>query len=127
MTYFCPACWKEIQRADKICPFCNANLPEYENKNFEEKLINALRHPERETVQRAAYLLGKRKSVKAVKPLLDLFKQTNNIFLKIGILNALQEIDTPVAMEYMRKVIDSETGLMRRMARKITNRMRHAE
>src|SRR4030067_1237851 len=86
MTFFCPVCWKEIRQVDTICPCCNAHLPEYENKHFEEKLINALRHPERETVQRAVYLLGKRKSVKAAKPLLDLFKQTNNTFLQIAIL-----------------------------------------
>lgn len=127
MTFFCPVCWKEIRQIDKICPFCNANLPEYENKHFEEKLINALRHPERETVQRAVYILGKRKSTHAVKSLLDLFKETNNTFLKIGILNALQEIDTPAARDCMRMVIDSDKGLMRRMARKITNRIHHVE
>ena len=127
MTFFCPVCWKEIRQAETICPCCNIHLSEYENKHFEEKLINALRHPERETVQRAVYLLGKRKSVKAAKPLLDLFKQTNNTFLKIAILNALQEVDTPAARECICKVIDSDTGLLRRMAWKITNRMRHAE
>lgn len=127
MTFFCPVCWKEIRQVDKICPCCNAHLPEYENKHFEEKLINALRHPERETVQRAVYILGKRKSAKAVKPLLDLFMQTNNTFLKIAILNALQEVDTPAARECIRRVIDSDTGLLRRMAMKIVTRVRHAE
>ena len=127
MTFFCPVCWKEIRQVDKICPFCNAHLPEYENKHFEEKLINALRHPERETVQRAISILGKRKSAKAVRPLLDLFKQTNNIFLKIAILNALQEVDTPEAREYICRVVNSDTGLLRRMAWKIRNGMRHAE
>ncbi len=107
---------------DTICPYCNAHLPEYENKRFEEKLINALRHPERETVQRAVYVLGKRKSAKAVKPLLDLFMQTNNTFLKITILNALQEVDTPAARECIRKVIDSDMGLMRRIATEIINK-----
>lgn len=102
----------------------------YENKGFEEKLINALKHPERETVQRAVYILGKRKSAHAVKPLLDLYKQTNNTFLKIGILNALHETGIPTARECVLKVIESDMGLMSRIAKEIINNgslTRHAE
>ncbi|NUO07036.1 MAG: HEAT repeat domain-containing protein [Candidatus Brocadia sinica] len=97
--------------------------------DFEEKLINALRHRERETVQRAVYILGRRKSIKAVHPLLKLFKQTDNTLLKIGILNALNEIGVPEAKEFIFKVIDSDTGIVKRMAREIIDResINHAE
>lgn len=57
MTFFCPVCWKGIQATDRICPSCGVDISAYENKVFEEKLINALRHTERETVQRAVYIL----------------------------------------------------------------------
>lgn len=122
MTFFCPVCWKEIKETDGICPFCGADISEYVNKDFEEKLINALRHPERETVQWAVYILGKLKSTKAVKHLLALFKQTNNTFLKIGILAALNEIGIPEAKEFILEVIDSHEGIIKRMAREIINR-----
>lgn len=92
MTFFCPVCWKEIREDDRICPHCGSAVSEHENKDFEEKLINALKHPERETVQRAVYILGKLKSVKSVRPLIKLFQQTNNTFLKIEILNTLNEV-----------------------------------
>ncbi|NUO09820.1 MAG: HEAT repeat domain-containing protein, partial [Candidatus Brocadia sp.] len=97
--------------------------------DFEEKLINALRHRERETVQRAVYILGRRKSIKAVQPLLKLFKQTNNTLLKIGILNALNDIRIPEAREFILKVIDSDVGIVKRMAREIIDRksINHAE
>ncbi|GAN32500.1 MAG: hypothetical protein DYG83_15670 [Candidatus Brocadia sp. AMX2] len=129
MTFFCPTCWKEIKGIDTICPFCGADISEYANKDFEEKLINALRHRERETVQRAVYILGRRKSIKAVHPLLKLFKQTDNTLLKIGILNALNEIGVPEAKEFIFKVIDSDTGIVKRMAREIIDResINHAE
>lgn len=129
MTFFCPTCWKEIKGIDTICPFCGADISEYANKGFEEKLINALRHREGETVQRAVYILGRRKSIKAVQPLLKLFKQTNNTLLKIGILNALDEIGVPEAREFILKVIDSDAGMMKRMAKEIINRgsINHAE
>lgn len=122
MTFFCPTCWKETKGIDTICPYCGADISEYENKDFEEKLINALRHRERETVQLAVYILGKRKSIKAVEPLLKLFKQTNNTLLKIGILNALNEIGLPEAKEFILKVTDSDVGIIKRMAKEIINR-----
>lgn len=121
MTFFCPVCWKEIKATDRICPSCSADISEYENKDFEEKLINALRHTERETVQRAVYILGRLKSVKALQPLFDLFRQTDNTFLKIEILNTLNEIGVPEAKKFLMKVIGSDTGIIKRMARKLIN------
>jgi len=59
MVFFCPICWKEIKETEKTCPYCDANITEHEKRSFEEKLINALKHPERETVQRAVWILGK--------------------------------------------------------------------
>ncbi|MBI2560515.1 MAG: HEAT repeat domain-containing protein [Planctomycetes bacterium] len=121
MTFFCPVCWKEIKGNDKICPHCGADISEHENKGFEEKLINALTHPERETVQRAVYILGRLKSVKAVKHLFVLFKQTDNTFLKLEVLNTLNEIGVPEAREFLMKAIDSDVGIIKRMAKELIN------
>ncbi len=104
-----------------MCPYCGADIVAYENKGFEEKLINALRHPERETVQRAVYILGRLKSVKAVKPLFALFRQTDNTFLKLEILNTLHGIRVPEAKEFFMKVIDFDTGIIKRVAQELIN------
>ncbi|GAB61676.1 MAG: HEAT repeat domain-containing protein [Candidatus Jettenia sp.] len=122
MTFFCPLCWKEIKEIDLICPFCGADILEYVNKDFEEKLVNALRHPERETVRRAIHILGKLKSTKAVRPIIKLFKQTDNTFLKMEILNTLNEVGIPETKEFMLKVIDSDVGLIKRMAKSIISK-----
>jgi DNA-directed RNA polymerase subunit RPC12/RpoP len=119
MTFFCPVCWKEIGKDDKRCPYCGSDITEHEKKNFEEKLINALRHPERETVQRAVWVLGRLKSTKAVKPLSMLFEETDNPFLKIEILNSFNEIETPDALDLIVNAIDSEGSIVRRKAREI--------
>jgi len=116
MIFFCPTCWKEIKGDDKRCPYCASDITEHEKKSFEDKLINALRHPERETVQRAVWILGKLKSVKAVDPLKNLFKQTDNPFLKIEILNAFVEIATPDALDLIVNALDSDIGIVRRKA-----------
>jgi HEAT repeat protein len=122
MTFFCPLCWREIREIDRSCPFCHADIAEFGNRNFEEKLINALKHPERETVHRAVYILGKLKSIKAVKPIIRLFKQTENTFLKMRILSTLHEIGVPEANEFIIKVINSDAGMIKRIAKELIDK-----
>jgi HEAT repeat protein len=122
MTFFCPMCWKEIKYDDKRCPTCAVDITEYEKKSFVEKLINALRHPERETVQRAVLILGKLKSIKAVKPLVILFELTSNPYLKIEILDFLNIIKTPDAVNVIVKALDSIESIVRRKAKELIER-----
>ncbi|GAB4413387.1 MAG: hypothetical protein OHK0032_09440 [Thermodesulfovibrionales bacterium] len=119
ITFFCPKCWKEIEEKDRKCPHCGADIIEHEKKGFEEKLINALKHPERETVHRAVWILGKLKSEKAVNPLIKLFEQSDNPYLKREILDALFEIGSPDAMAFIMKSLKSETSIVRRKAEEI--------
>ncbi len=84
-------------------------------------MIHALRHTERETVQRAVYILGRLKSVKALQPLFDLFRQTDNTFLKIEILKTLNEIGVMEAKKFLMKVISSDMDIIKRMARELIN------
>jgi HEAT repeat protein len=122
MTFFCPICWKEIKYDDKRCPMCAADITEYEKKSFEEKLINALKHPERETVQRAVWILGRLKSIKAVKPLIILFEQTDNPYLKVEILDSMNILKTPDAIDVIVKALDSVEGIVRRKAKELVER-----
>ncbi len=125
MTFFCPECWKEIKGDEKICPYCGTDITEHEKKDFEEKLINALNHPERETVQRAVWILGRLKSVRSVKRLLYLFYRTDDPFLKTAILDALEEIDTEDARVFIRSSIDSESSVVRKKAKESMDKKRN--
>ncbi len=122
MVFFCPACWKEIGKHDEKCPYCGSDITEHDKKRFEDKLINALRHPERQTVQRAVWILGKIKSMKALAPLKSLFEQTDNPFLRTEILDAFSEIASQDALELVVKAIDSDITMVRRKARDIIER-----
>jgi HEAT repeat protein len=122
ITFFCPSCWKEIKEDDGRCPFCSADITEHEKKGFEEKLINALNHPERETVQRAVWILGRIKSAKAVQPLMQLFERTVNPYLKAEILDTLYKIETPEANSLIVRSIDSEISIVKRKAKKLIER-----
>lgn len=119
ITFFCPQCWKEIKGEDRKCPYCGADITEYEEKGFEEKLINALRHHERETLQRAVWILGKLRSNKAINPLIKLFEQTDNPYLKREILDTLSEIGAPDAMAFIMKASKSEISIVKKKAMEI--------
>ncbi|MFN3395403.1 MAG: HEAT repeat domain-containing protein [Thermodesulfovibrionales bacterium] len=122
ITFFCPKCWKEIKRGDRKCPHCGADITAHERKSFEEKLINALKHPERETVQRAVWILGRLKSHRAVNPLIRLFEQSDNPYLKREILDALFEIRLDDAMAFIMKSLKSEISIVRKKAEEIIKR-----
>ncbi|MCX7792797.1 MAG: HEAT repeat domain-containing protein [Thermodesulfovibrionales bacterium] len=119
MTFFCPSCWKEIEEKHRVCPYCSADITEHEKKGFEDKLINALRHRERETVQRAVWILGRLKSIKAVKPLIELFGLTDDPFLKRDILQALYGIHTEKAIAFIKDCLNSETRLVKKKAEEL--------
>ncbi len=121
MTFFCPECWKEIKEKDRKCPHCGAVISEHEKRSFEDKLINALRHPERETVRRAVWILGRLKTTKAIQPLIRLFQQSDNPFLKMEILDALNEIGTFDAMTFIKQSLSSEISVVRKKAKEIVD------
>ena len=75
------------------------------NKEFEKKLIHALRHTEPKLVQQAVYILGRLKSIRAVKSLIKLFEQTDDALLKMKILDSLSEIGTPETRNFIIKVL----------------------
>lgn len=60
VTRFCTRCWARNREDERICACCGAPLigPETNSVPYTEKLVAALRHPEPETRERAATLLG---------------------------------------------------------------------
>jgi HEAT repeat protein len=121
MTFFCPACWKEIGEMDKQCPLCGADISEHDRKSFDEKLIQALGHTVRETVGMAVWILGERKTAEAVGPLMRLFERTDNPFLQREILDALDKIGTEDALNFIMESLDHRISMVRRRAWEIMN------
>jgi HEAT repeat protein len=116
MTFYCPACWKEIREDDRECPHCGADITEHDQKSFDEKLIQALGHPIRDTAGMAVRILGERKIVEAVVHLIRLFEMTDNPFLQREILDALNKIGTEDALNFIMASLDHHTSMVRRRA-----------
>ena len=121
MIFYCPACWKEIREDDKKCQRCGSDLTVLDQKSFDEKLIQALGHPVRETARMAVWILGERKTVEAVAPLIRLFDETENPFLQREILDTLDKIGTEDALNFIMESLDHHVSIVRRRAWEIMN------
>lgn len=94
-SYFCPRCWGGVPRTAALCPHCGADLAALNQAEFEEKLIRALDHPEPQTAARAAAILGRRGSRKAVPALLSRYRAQADPYLAAEIATALGRIGGP--------------------------------
>jgi predicted amidophosphoribosyltransferase len=60
MTTLCPACWHVVPHDARHCSHCGADISQLHQRDFREKLLGALSHPDRDTVIRAAVALAAR-------------------------------------------------------------------
>jgi HEAT repeat protein len=96
IRFFCPACWAETAGDDRVCPRCGADVEAVQGqRDFVEKLIAALNHPEPETRARAALILGLRKEKRAVEPLLRVVREGKDASLMEAALEALGRLGEP--------------------------------
>ncbi len=121
MTFYCPACWKEIREEDNTCPHCGNDIALRDQKSFDEKLIQALGHPIRETAGTAVWILGERKTIQAIVPLIRLFEMTDKPFLQREILDTLDKIGTEDALNFIMESLDHHISMVRRRAWEIIN------
>gem|GEM_PF-263937 len=91
LTYFCPSCWHEVGSVN-TCPNCGADLRAFSGRSYEEKLVLALRHPEPTVPIRAATILGKLKSEKAVGPLIEIAASAKDPYIQESAVEALGDI-----------------------------------
>ena len=114
MRFYCPHCWRDFNRDVPHCPHCGLNIEEFwKSKDYVEKLILALEHPEKETPIRAAWLLGQLKDARAVPPLIDLVKKTDDVYIARAAVQALGEIDTPKACQFLGTLAQHHAKMVR--------------
>jgi HEAT repeat protein len=97
VTYFCPRCGTTRPPKEVICGYCGFDIRAFEEASYDEKLLVALFHPEPETSERAAFLLGVRKSPGAAHALERRYHDTGDAFLQRQVVAALDRIGGPEA------------------------------
>jgi len=118
MTFFCPACWAEVSAALGDCPRCGVDMDRYaRSTRYVEKLISALRHPEPQTVRRAAWILGRLRAREAVAALLCVGEQERDPYVVESVVEALGEIGDERARAFLQRCAAHGAVRVRRAAR----------
>jgi hypothetical protein len=90
MTTLCPACWRVVPNDARVCSHCGADISQLHERDFRDKLLGALSHPDRDTVIRAAVALAARHDVaasQAIETAMRRFPTEPHVLA--GLLNAL--------------------------------------
>lgn len=117
MRFSCPGCWRSYGEEFKVCANCGLDVVEfYKNKDYVEKLIIALRHPEPETPVRAAWILGEIGDARAIEPLAGLVIRTPDVYIASAAVKALARFDNPRVKEFLGDIVGKHQASMIRDA-----------
>jgi HEAT repeat protein len=112
--YFCPACWRDFAEDLARCPHCGLDIrAAWNSKDYVDKLIAALQHPEPTTPVRAAYILGRLRATRAVGPLIKLVERTTDPYAAKAAVEALGQIGTAPAREFLASLVGHPAWLVR--------------
>jgi len=118
MTVYCPYCWLEIDQGATLCPRCGANLAD-DHRDYIDKLISALHHPEPFTQRRAAYVLGLLANPRSVKALATLLTEDEaDPYVRAQAAEALGAVSTEQARSALEQAAkdQSQSVLVRQAA-----------
>lgn len=102
MRYYCPGCWRDFGEDRATCPHCGLDIHAFwDSKDYVEKLILALNHPEPTTPVRAAELLGRLRASQAIEPLTRLVGESGDVFVVRAAIRALAAVGTADAREFL--------------------------
>lgn len=111
--FFCPGCWRDYPEDVSPCPGCGLDIHAFWNgKDWVSKLIVALHHPDAETRIRAGTILGRRAEPRAVQPLIDLFRCTRDPYVAQAAVQALGQIGTPQARQFLETLRDDPSVII---------------
>lgn len=97
VTFVCPECGRTVPPAAAVCPRCGFDLAAFEAAPYGDKLLVALWHPEPDTAERAAHILGIVKPAGAADALERRYRATSDPYLQREIVRALARLGGPAA------------------------------
>ena len=120
MRFYCPGCWNDFADDIRRCPQCGLDVRGfYKSKDYFEKLVLALDHPEQGTPIRAAWILGRLREPRAVAALIGLVKKTRDVYIARAAVEALGEIGTPEATRFLGSLADHPARMVREAAESV--------
>lgn len=119
MVFYCPNCWSRVKQEEKICHECHAEISPLDQRSYFEKLVSALRHSERTTRIRAAYILGTLRDRRAVRHFAEVVEKaegTKDIFFIETVALALGKMEGEDALNILLRLMKHPSFLVRRAA-----------
>lgn len=105
VRFFCPGCWADFAEDLARCPRCGLDIQAFlASKDYVDKLILALGHPEKGTPLRAAWILGKLRQPKAVEALMAAARDSQDVYLARAAVKALGEIGTAQVIDFLKSL-----------------------
>ena len=94
MRYYCPNCWKDFWGEDfEVCPECGYNIKAYNDKDYVDKLLNALNHRAGEVKHWVIMILVQQKEKRAILHLEKLVKESKDPSLTRAAEEAIVKIN----------------------------------
>jgi hypothetical protein len=116
LNYFCPKCYAKNRADDEVCRSCGARLDE-EGGDYVERLIRfSLHHPVPSIPPMAAETLGKIGDKRAVEPLMDVLRSSEDPGLLEAAAQALGRLKDDRAIHSLQGVLKRGTLAVRMSA-----------
>ena len=97
MRYYCPNCWKDFWNEDfEVCPECGYNIKAYNDKNYVDKLLNALNHRAGDVKHWVIMILTQQKEKRAIPHLEKLVRGSKDPSLVKAAEEAIIKINSSI-------------------------------
>lgn len=116
MYFYCYHCWSDFEEKGVSCPKCGKELSSFSAWNFHDKLIHALDHPERLTLQRVIWIIGNLRLEKAVPKLSLLARDCQDFVIVSEIINTLIKIGSAEAIKIVEELSTHTSSIVRKYA-----------
>jgi hypothetical protein len=116
LTWFCLVCFAEIDSEHDRCPRCDADLRALDAEQFDRRLIRVLRHRLADHRLLAARILGRRRTLDAVRSLADVAEHDADPFVAAEAVRALARLGNPEALAAVHRVAARGSVIPRRAA-----------
>ncbi len=122
MYFYCYHCWSDFEENSDNCPKCGKGLSSFSEMKFQDKLICALDHPERLTLQRVIWIIGNLRLEQALPKLSILAEKSQDHVVLFEIVDAVVKFGNSEATNILIKLAMHTSGIVGKYALRALDR-----
>jgi HEAT repeat protein len=117
MFVICPVCWRELETTPAVCEKCGAHV-DLHSREYERRLISALRGADAETRAQICWVLGSRRKRSAVSTLIELLRDPDAV-VRVAALRGLGEIGDASSVNAVERLTTSKDIVVQTVAKRV--------